>query len=169
MTAVASQTLIEVRDLSVTFVQGGQETHAVKHVSFELAAGETLAIVGESGSGKSVTALSTVRLLPENADITGSVRYRGAEMLTADEPTLRRVRGNGTIKWQGSLVYIGIVLAGELLGIQHRAVGTQPTVHFYDHVLGTIDQRGSKPFLRSASPPPRGRRRAAKRPPSRKV
>jgi microcin C transport system ATP-binding protein len=89
-----AETVLSVRDLSVTFVQGGRATEAVKRVSFDLAAGETLAIVGESGSGKSVTALSTVRLLPDNADITGSVRYRGAEMTVADERTLRRVRGN---------------------------------------------------------------------------
>ncbi len=86
--------ILTVKDLSVTFVQGGNATHAVRGVSFELHAGETLAIVGESGSGKSVTALSTVRLLPDNADITGSVRYRGTEMTSADPRTLRRVRGN---------------------------------------------------------------------------
>jgi ABC-type glutathione transport system ATPase component len=67
--------LLAVRDLSVGFVQGGKRTEAVRGVSFELRRGETLAIVGESGSGKSVTALSTVRLLPENAEVTGSVRY----------------------------------------------------------------------------------------------
>ena len=50
--------------------------------------------MGESGSGKSVTALSTVRLLPDNADITGRIRFRGTEMTTADERTLRRTRGN---------------------------------------------------------------------------
>jgi microcin C transport system ATP-binding protein len=86
--------LVEVRDLSVAFVQGGARTEAVRRVSFDLHAGETLAIVGESGSGKSVTALSTVRLLPDNAEITGSIRYRGAEMTTADERALRAVRGN---------------------------------------------------------------------------
>ena len=86
--------MLTVRDLSVSFVQGGKATPAVRGVSFDLYPGETLAIVGESGSGKSVTALSTVRLLPDNADITGSVRYRGTEMTTADERTLRRVRGN---------------------------------------------------------------------------
>ncbi len=88
------EALLTVRDLSVTFHQGGRATPAVRHVSFELHPGETLAIVGESGSGKSVTALSTVRLLPDNAEITGSIRYRGTEMLTADERTLRRTRGN---------------------------------------------------------------------------
>ena len=86
--------ILEVRDLAVGFVQGGQRTEAVRGVSFELYPGETLAIVGESGSGKSVTALSTVRLLPDNAEITGSVRYRGKEMVTADERALRTVRGN---------------------------------------------------------------------------
>jgi microcin C transport system ATP-binding protein len=86
--------ILEVRDLAVGFVQGGQRTEAVRGVSFELYPGETLAIVGESGSGKSVTALSTVRLLPDNAEITGNVRYRGKEMVTADERALRTVRGN---------------------------------------------------------------------------
>ena len=82
--------LLEADRVSVSFGR----IAAVREASFRLWPGEVLAIVGESGSGKSVTALSTVRLLPENADITGSVLYRGAEMLTADERTLRRVRGN---------------------------------------------------------------------------
>jgi len=86
--------ILTVRDLNVTFVQGGRETHAVRRVSFELRAGETLALVGESGSGKSVTALSTARLLSDNADVTGSVRYRDREMTGADAATLRGVRGN---------------------------------------------------------------------------
>jgi microcin C transport system ATP-binding protein len=92
--AEPAETVLEARDLSITFVQGGRPTHAVRNVSFELRAGETLALVGESGSGKSVTALSTVKLLPENAEITGSVSYRGTEMVKADDRTLRRVRGN---------------------------------------------------------------------------
>jgi microcin C transport system ATP-binding protein len=86
--------ILSVRDLRVAFLQGGRRTEAVRGVGFDLHAAETLAIVGESGSGKSVTALSTVRLLPDNADVTGSVRYRGTEMTSADERTLRRVRGN---------------------------------------------------------------------------
>ncbi len=86
--------LLAVRDLSIGFVQNGIRTEAVHGVSFDLYPGETLALVGESGSGKSITALSTVRLLPDSADITGSVRYRGTEMTTADDRTLRRTRGN---------------------------------------------------------------------------
>ena len=86
--------LLSVENLHIRFRQEGATVHAVKGVSFTLEKGETLALVGESGSGKSVTALSTVRLLPESAEIEGSVRYAGREMTTAPEPELRRVRGN---------------------------------------------------------------------------
>ena len=86
--------VLEVRDLDVRFFQEGAEVHAVKSASFTLAKGETLAIGGESGSGKSVTALSTVKLLPDSAQVTGSVLYQGREMLGASERELRRVRGN---------------------------------------------------------------------------
>jgi len=86
--------LLEVRDLLVSFRQEGKDTIAVRNVSFDVYKGETVAIVGESGSGKSVTALSTVSLLPDSATITGSIRYLGDEMVGADDQRLRRVRGN---------------------------------------------------------------------------
>ena len=89
--STAGETILTIDDLSVAF---GDNAPAVKGVSFDIRAGETVALVGESGSGKSVTALSTVRLLPESARVTGSVTYRGTEMIGADERTLRRVRGN---------------------------------------------------------------------------
>jgi microcin C transport system ATP-binding protein len=87
-------TLLAVKDLSITFHQEGREIAAVKRISFAINKGETLAIVGESGSGKSVTALSLVKLLGDNATVTGSVRYNNTEMTTASEADLRRVRGN---------------------------------------------------------------------------
>jgi microcin C transport system ATP-binding protein len=86
--------LLEVKDLNVRFHQDGTLIHAVKGVSFTLEKGETLALVGESGSGKSVTALSTVSLLADNAEVAGSVRYNGVQMIGASERDLRRVRGN---------------------------------------------------------------------------
>ena len=65
--------VLEVRDLNVTFRQEGRRIEAVKGVSFTVNKGETVALVGESGSSKSVTALSTVGLLSDNAEIAGSV------------------------------------------------------------------------------------------------
>ena len=87
-------TVLDIRDLRVTFRQDGRLVHAVRGVSFTVGKGETVALVGESGSGKSVTALSTVALLPDSATVEGSVRYAGAEMIGASERELRRVRGN---------------------------------------------------------------------------
>ncbi|MEM1079769.1 MAG: ABC transporter ATP-binding protein [Pseudomonadota bacterium] len=89
-----SDAVLQVRDLRVAFRQDGQLSEAVKGVSFEVASGETVALVGESGSGKSVTALSTVSLLPDAAEVAGSITYGGAEMVGAPETELRKVRGN---------------------------------------------------------------------------
>jgi len=86
--------VLEVRDLSVEFRQDGAVHTAVDKVSFSVAKGETVALVGESGSGKSVTALSTVSLLPDSAEVSGSVLYDGREMIGAPAATLRSVRGN---------------------------------------------------------------------------
>ena len=86
--------VLEVENLNVTFRQSGQTTHAVRGVSFHVEEGETVALVGESGSGKSVTALSTVALLPDSAGVEGSIKYRGDEMVNASEAQLRQTRGN---------------------------------------------------------------------------
>ena len=89
-----TEPLLKATNLSVKFSQGGVETAAVQGVDFHVEKGETVAIVGESGSGKSVSALSIVGLLPENAAISGSVRYKDTEMIGADPAELRRIRGN---------------------------------------------------------------------------
>ena len=86
--------VLDVQGLTVSFRQDGRVIPAVKGVSFTLAKGETLALVGESGSGKSVTALSTVGLLSDNAQVAGSVTYMGRQMIGAAERDLRAVRGN---------------------------------------------------------------------------
>ncbi|MCU0827184.1 MAG: ABC transporter ATP-binding protein [Tabrizicola sp.] len=86
--------VLDVRNLKVTFRQDGRRIEAVKGVSFSVAKGETVALVGESGSGKSVTALSTVGLLGDTAEVSGSVTYAGKQMVGVSERELRKVRGN---------------------------------------------------------------------------
>ena len=90
------QKLLEIADLSVAFRQGSREMLAVDHVSFEIKKGETVALVGESGSGKSVTALSVLKLLPYPSahHPSGSIRFKGQELLGLPEDKIRHVRGN---------------------------------------------------------------------------
>ncbi|HEU5017472.1 MAG TPA: ABC transporter ATP-binding protein [Pseudolabrys sp.] len=91
-----TSSLLSVRDLSVAFGQGERQVLAVDRVSFDIAPGETLALVGESGSGKSVTALSVMKLLPYPSahHPSGSIRFKGQELLTMRENQIRKVRGN---------------------------------------------------------------------------
>ncbi len=88
--------LLSVRDLAVSFRVSGAEVPAVRGVSFDVQAGETLALVGESGSGKSVTALSILQLLPypQARHPSGSIRFQTTELVGASEPVLQRVRGD---------------------------------------------------------------------------
>jgi microcin C transport system ATP-binding protein len=83
--------LIEIRNLNVAF--HGQAV--VRDLCLDIRPGECLALVGESGSGKSVTAHSILQLLPQSeAQTTGSIRYRGQELIGADPKVLRELRGN---------------------------------------------------------------------------
>ena len=83
--------LIEIRDLNVAF--NGQKV--VRDLCLDIRPGECLALVGESGSGKSVTAHSILQLLPDcDTQSSGSIRYRGQELLGADTRTLQKLRGD---------------------------------------------------------------------------
>ncbi len=88
--------LLEVTDLGVQFTAGADTIAAVKGVSFRLDRGETLSLVGESGSGKTVTALSVLQLLPypRASHPTGSIRFKGTEVVGAPEAVMRSIRGN---------------------------------------------------------------------------
>jgi ABC-type dipeptide/oligopeptide/nickel transport system ATPase component len=98
---MSAEPLLKVQDLSVTFRNGDRATVAAQGVSYELAAGEVLAVVGESGSGKSVSALALTRLLPPEPTcaLSGSVKLGGVELLGLSEEKLAKVRG-------GSIAYI---------------------------------------------------------------
>ncbi|MFI7450222.1 ABC transporter ATP-binding protein [Nonomuraea sp. NPDC049714] len=85
--------LLEVRDLRVRFSRGGRRVHAVNGLSYRLNAGEILAIIGESGSGKSVSARTLMGLLPPSAQVTGSARFAGTELLGLPEREMRGRRG----------------------------------------------------------------------------
>ncbi|TLM83983.1 ABC transporter ATP-binding protein [Pseudarthrobacter sp. NamE2] len=86
--------VLSVRDLHVRFNSENGVVHAVRGVDFDLMPGKTLGIVGESGSGKSVTSLAIMGLLPGTADISGSVRLRGRELLGLSDKAMCEYRGN---------------------------------------------------------------------------
>ena len=90
------QQFLEVVDLSASFGRGANQVKAVRHVSFAIRRGETLALVGESGSGKSVTALSILQLLPYPLawHPSGSILVRGEDMMGAPDRRLRAIRGD---------------------------------------------------------------------------
>jgi peptide/nickel transport system ATP-binding protein len=86
--------ILEVRDLVTAFPMGNGSVSVVDGVSFDLLKGQVLALVGESGSGKSMTALSTLRLVPKPGRVmSGSVRLDGVELLDLPVTEMRRIRG----------------------------------------------------------------------------
>jgi len=91
-----AEPLLQVRDLTTRFRTDGGIVTAVDSVSFDVAAGETVAIVGESGSGKSVTALSILRLIPNPPGKIerGEVIFDGVDLLKLDDVGIRAIRGD---------------------------------------------------------------------------
>ncbi|WP_174803373.1 ABC transporter ATP-binding protein [Martelella limonii] len=88
-------TVLSVRNLTTAFSTADGWRNVVDGVSFDVDAGETVAVVGESGSGKSVTALSVMGLLPKRkARVTGEIHFRGRDLLKLSEEEMQNVRGN---------------------------------------------------------------------------
>src|SRR5829696_642592 len=96
MAALDGDTLLQVKDLKISFGTYAGEVQAIRGASFDLRRGETLAIVGESGSGKSVAARSIMRLNPEANTIVrgGEILFEGRDILKLDEKQMQRIRGS---------------------------------------------------------------------------
>ena len=124
-----SAPLLEVEGLRVAF---GDAEPVVRDVSFTLTPGRVLALVGESGSGKSVSAMSVLGLLPPEARVSGSVRFRGEELVGASVEELRAVRGAG----------IGVVFQEPMNSFTPvLSIGTQIAEAVRAHPTG-LDRRG---------------------------
>jgi peptide/nickel transport system ATP-binding protein len=88
-----TEPILRVDDLAVSFPSEAGPVRAVRGVSFSVNAGEVLGIVGESGSGKSVSALATMGLLPANAEVSGSITFRGEQLLGRTDAAMSKIRG----------------------------------------------------------------------------
>src|SRR5690606_17638419 len=91
--AVGTEELLRVDNLSVDFPTDDGVVHAVRGVSYSLRSGEVLGIVGESGSGKSVSSMAVMGLLPRSARINGSISFRGESVLDMPPAVQRSLRG----------------------------------------------------------------------------
>ena len=127
-----NQPLLDVRDLSVAFHQPSGDTIAVNHVSFSIQRGQCVALVGKSGSGKSVSALSVLKLLPypTASHPSGSILFKGRDLLTMSEREMRGIRGNDiSIIFQEPMTSLNPLHTiksqiGEILQL-HQGVGGQ--------------------------------------------
>ena len=112
--------LLEVRELTVDYALGRRRIRAVDQVSLSLVAGQSLGLVGESGSGKSTLGMALLRLLGENAQVTGQARFDGEDLLAMDLPRLQALR------WQ------------EISAVFQKSMNALSPVHRIGHQMADI-------------------------------
>ncbi len=121
--------LLEVADLNVTFDTGDVRVSAVRGMTYRIDPGEVVAIVGESGSGKTTAAMAVVGLLPENTDVSGSVRLQGEELLGLSDHAMSQIRGKsiGTVFQDPMSALTPVYTVGdqiaEAIKIHNREIG----------------------------------------------
>lgn len=124
-------TLLEVRDLRVDFPGETETVSAVRGLTYTVAAGEVVALVGESGAGKSAGAMAVVGLLPEFAEVSGSVRLQGDELIGLPDSQMSRIRGAriGTVFQDPMSALTPVYTIGdqiaEAIRIHHRDIGSR--------------------------------------------
>ena len=91
---MSSNSVIQIRNLTVNFPSESGTVHAVRDLSLDIKAGEVLGLVGESGSGKSVTSLATIGLLPPTAKVTGEILFNGVNLLSLNDTEMSKYRGH---------------------------------------------------------------------------
>lgn len=89
-----NETLLTIEDLGVAFQRGAVRTEAVRGLSLSLKSGHVLGVAGESGSGKTTAGLAAIGLLPSSAQVSGSIRYRGQELVGLSHKEMRAFRGS---------------------------------------------------------------------------
>jgi len=140
-----SAPLLSVQGLKTQFNQPSETIRAVDGISFDIAEGETFALVGESGCGKSVSALSVLRLLPSNAQITaGKVIYRGSDLLRTAERDMRAIRGvRISMIFQDPMTSLNPVMSiGDQIAEAVFAHKQQPAKIVKQRVISLIQQVG---------------------------
>ncbi|MCE5250527.1 ABC transporter ATP-binding protein [bacterium] len=112
--------MLEVTDLSVSFVMKNETVRAVSSVSFALGYGDKTAVIGESGCGKTVLALAMLNLLPQTARVDGSIRFNGKELTLESEARTVRGRDIG-MSWSNAENYFNpIYTVGEQISEAYR-------------------------------------------------
>jgi len=116
--------LLEVRDLQVSLGGRGGSVLVVRGLSFDVEAGEVLAIVGESGAGKSMTVQAVLGLLGPSAEVQGSIRFAGVELVGAPQSAYRELRGQrlAFVPQDALSVLSPVHTVGEQLAIAVRSV-----------------------------------------------
>ncbi|OBG90009.1 peptide ABC transporter ATP-binding protein [Mycobacterium sp. E136] len=121
--------LLEVRDLTVAFPTDAAPVKAVRGMNFDVGKGEVVALVGESGAGKSASAMAVVGLLPEYADVSGSIRLHGDELIGLTDQRMSAIRGKtiGTVFQDPMSALTPVYTVGdqiaEAIEIHQRGIG----------------------------------------------